>query len=188
MKIISLLILVTLSSSCANLYRERAYVTKIDQAKKMKGGCNSENSQNKFVLDTRKGEIQFSTPVHYDYWWTGPIIFPLVPLNKERKDPSFIKITLKAKEEVLDREELLKSEIHLQGRTDPILPMNVVYTSENEDEKFVIQFDSPELVDVKQFKLKLPEKISRDALVFDLARDTHYVPIVPVTHTECVTD
>jgi hypothetical protein len=188
MKLILIFLLTVLTVSCASLYKEHAYVTEVAEVKNGKGECKSECAQNRFSFTTKKGKVLVSTPIHYDYWWTGPVVIPLFPITKERPDPSFIKITFTADEGVLDREELLKSEIHIQKTTDPILPMNAVYTHEKKIERYVVQFDSPKLVDLKSFSLKLVDTMMSGKIHFQLAHNTHYVPIVPVSGSECVTD
>ncbi|MFL5783334.1 MAG: hypothetical protein ACJ76H_01910 [Bacteriovoracaceae bacterium] len=184
MKIFVLSALLVLLSSCASLYKERAYVSKNFQT----GECKSEGAQNRFTINTKKGPVKVSTPVHYDYWWTGPIVIPLFPITKERRDPSFIKISLVAGEGTLDQEKLLKSELHIKGVIEPLLPMNVVFSSEKEIEKYIVQFESPKLVDLENFRLKFDNSLTLEELNFHLAHETHYVPIVPVKGSDCVTD
>ncbi len=174
--------------SCAHLYKENSYVTDVHEKKDLKGICDSNKSQNQFLLNTRKGEITVSMPVFYSYWWTGPIVLPLFPITPERNDPSFIKVSLLAGEEQLDNEELMKSEIRVKGVTEPVKPITVVVTKKDKLFDYMIQFDHPSLVDIREFQLAFPTEITQEVLNFNLATDVNFVPIVPVVTEKCVTD
>lgn len=187
MKFLNFLLMLSLGS-CANLYKERAYVSDLEASKELSGDCGASRYQSRFTLKTSKGPVLVSMPVHYEYWWTGPLVLPLFPLTRERPDPSFVKISLKAKEGTLNRDELMKSQIHIRNMTEPVDPMTVVYTEEKGIEEFVIQFDSPKLVDLNEFRLQLGGKMTKEMIPFHLARTRHYVPIVPVVSSGCVTD
>lgn len=174
--------------SCANLYKERAYVTEVASSTSLKGECGNSVSQNRLQITTPKGIVHYQTPIYYDYWWTGPIVLPLFPVGKERDDPSFVKITLEAKKGILNRDELMLSEIFIKGDKDTVKPQTIVYKAEVKTEKFILQFDSPKLVDAKTLKLKFPDSLLKETIVMNLATDTHYVPILPVMIGNCVTE
>lgn len=186
-QIVLLLFLISLQS-CAHLYKESSYVTQVDETKEMKGLCGPRKSQNQISMNSRKGEIIVSMPVHYAYWWTGPIVIPLFPITPERNDPSFIKVSVAAKEGVLENEEFMKSEIRIKGVIEPVKPITVIVNKKEKLEEFVIQFDHPSLVDIKAFTLALPENLTKDTLFFEIAGDVNYVPIVPVVTEKCVTN
>ncbi len=188
MRIFLFLLGTTFLVSCANLYKERAYVTEISSSSSFKGECGSSASQNRFQIKTPKGVVNFSMPIYYDYWWSGPVVLPLFPVGKERDDPSFVKITLEAKVDVLNRDELMKSEIFVKGDKDTVKPQTIIYTTDEKREKLIIQFDSPKLVDAPNFRIKFPDSLVKETLVFHTATDSHYVPIVPVMIGNCVTD
>lgn len=160
----------------------------VNDKKDMQGLCGNGKSQNQFLLKTVKGDITVSMPVFYSYWWTGPIVLPLFPVTPERNDPSFIKVSVLAPEERLENEELMKSEIRIKGVTEPVKPLTVIVTKKEKMEEFIIQFDHPSLVDIKEFTLALPEVITKEALYFERASDVNYVPVVPVVTEKCVTE
>jgi hypothetical protein len=186
-KILLPLLLLSLQS-CAHLYKESSYVTQVDERKGVKGVCGNEKSQNQFLLKTDKGEVTVSMPVFYAFWWTGPIVLPMFPITPERNDPSFIKVSVSGPEDILDNEELMKSEIRIKGVTEPVRPMTVIVNKKEKSEEFVIQFDHPSLVDIKNFTLAFPEGLTKEVLYFERASDVNYVPIVPVVTEKCVTD
>ncbi len=188
MKSFLLLMCATFLVSCANLYKERAYVTELSSSSSLKGNCGTSTSQNRIEIKSPKGLVSFQTPIHYDYWWTGPLVLPLFPIAKERADPSFVKITLEADMDVLNRDELMTSEIFIKSDKDTIKPQTIVYTTDEKREKFIIQFDSPKLVDAKRFRLKLPDSLIKESLILNLATETHYVPLLPVMIGNCVTN
>ncbi len=128
-------------------------------------------------------------PVHYAYWWTGPIIFPLVPVTLDRNDASFIKISISAKEDQIDREELLTSQIFIKKETDPVKLITVVVTKKEKMETFTLQFDSPKLVDLQNFDLLLPQSLTglKSQIHFEMASEVNYVPLVPLVTEKCVT-
>jgi hypothetical protein len=174
--------------SCANLYKESSYVTDVHEKKDLKGMCGDKKTQNQFSLQTRKGEVTVSMPVFYSYWWTGPIVLPLIPITPERNDPSFIKVSVSAPEDRLENEELMKSEIRIKGVIEPIKPLTVIVTKKENIEEFIIQFDHPSLVDIKSFSLVLPGELTKEDLKFERASEVNYVPIVPVVTEKCVTE
>lgn len=179
-----------LLQSCANLYREKSYVTDVGSSGKLKGLCAPTGSQNRFSYEGKSGIFSVSLPIHYDYWWTGPLVFPIFPRGTERKDPSFIKVTLTAEAGKLQREELLKAEVLIKNIVEPVLPINVItnrVTDKNSD-SFTVQFEAPKLIDVPEFRLKLPPTIAGEIITFRLATDTHYVPILPIVLSDCVVD
>lgn len=185
-QIVFILILISVQS-CAHLYKESSYVAQLEDKKGMKGLCGEQKSQNQFLMSSRKGDITVSMPVHYSYWWTGPIVLPLFPITPERNDPSFIKVSVAAKDGVLENEEFMKSEIRIKGVIEPVKPITVIVNKKEKLEEFVIQFDHPSLVDIKAFTLALPEDLTRETLYFEIAGDVNYVPLVPVVTEKCVT-
>ncbi len=175
--------------SCAHLYKETSYVTDVVSDEKLQGACNQDKAQNVFTYKGVKGEFTVSMPVHYAYWWTGPLVLPLIPITPERNDASFIKIAITAPEDQLEREELLKSEILLKKETDPVKLITVIVTKKDKIETFTLQFDSPKLVDLKNFSLLLPVSITgnKSQIHFEMASDVNYVPLLPVVTEKCVT-
>lgn len=190
MRFFSYLMMILVLQACANLYKERSYVSDVSASGKMKGLCSSSGAQNRFSIDGHKGQFTVSLPIHYDYWWVGPVVFPVFPKSPERKDPSFIKITVESQQRKLIRDELLKSELMIKNNVEPVLPINVVTnrTAEKDRDSFTIQFEAPKLIDLPEFRLKLPASLTNEVLVFRLATDTHYVPILPVVISDCVVD
>lgn len=183
------LAIVSMLSSCAHLYKETSYVTDVVSNDKLHGACNKDRTQNIFIYKSLKGDLTFSMPVHYAYWWTGPIVLPLIPVTPDRNDASFIKIAITAPEDLLDRDELLKSEILIKKETDPVKLITVIVTKKDKMETFTLQFDSPKLVDLKNFSLLLPESLTgnKTQIHFELASDVNYVPLLPVVTEKCVT-
>ncbi len=183
------LAIATMLTSCANLYKETSYVTDVSSGGNLRGLCNHERSQNMFLYKSLKGDFTISMPVNYAYWWVGPIVLPLIPITPDRNDASFIKIALTAPEDQLDREELLKSEIRIKKETDPVKLITVIVTKKEKMETFTLQFDSPKLVDLKNFSLVLPESLSgnKSEIEFEMASDVNYVPLLPVVTEKCVT-
>ncbi len=176
-------------SSCAHLYKETSYVTEVKGDERLQGVCDKESEQNVFLFKSKKGDFTVSMPVHYPYWWAGPLVLPLIPITPERNDPSFIKILISAPAEQLEREELLKTEIQIKNETDPVKLITIIVTKKLNVEEFVLQFDSPKLVDLKSFSLVFPESLTgkKSPIFFKMASDVNYVPLLPVVTEKCVT-
>lgn len=176
-------------SSCAHLYKETSYVTEVKDQEKITGVCDQVSAQNNFLYKSKMGDFTVSMPVHYPYWWTGPIVLPLIPITPDRNDPSFIKILIVAPKGQLEREELLKTEIQIKNETDPVKMITVIVKKKENFEEFTLQFDSPKLVDLKSFSLIFPESLSgkKSPIFFKLASDVNYVPLLPVVTEKCVT-
>ncbi len=188
-RLIYVIILSAMISSCANLYKETSYVTEVKAHVNVVGICDKESAQNIFLYKSKQGDFTVSMPVYYPYWWTGPIVLPLIPITPERNDPSFIKILIEAPAGRLDREELLKTEIQIMKETDPVKLITVIVSKKGKTEEFTLQFDSPKLVDLKSFSLIFPESLTGKKLpiFFELASDVNYVPLLPVVTEKCVT-
>ncbi|MES2528160.1 MAG: hypothetical protein V4598_13795 [Bdellovibrionota bacterium] len=184
-----LIFLTVMLASCAHLYKETSYVAEVKGNERMQGVCDKESDQNIFVYKSVKGDFTVSMPVYYPYWWAGPIVLPLFPITPERNDPSFIKILITAPVDQLEREELLKTEIQIKNETDPVKLITIIVTKKDKVEEFVLQFDSPKLVDLKSFSLILPESLTgkKAPIFFKMASDVNYVPLLPVVTEKCVT-